>query len=172
MAKLIVRNNQEPAQVATKELSLLHGQQLNAMRFELVEYDGQREVRIYIKADQAPDDILAMAAKDRPATQAEITDAFARLMLHRRKAGLTEHTMPAFMEDVVSDIQCVAPSLYELALAIRSLRQCGRSEWFPEASEMLQHLREAKNAFRIAVYNAKSAKSGGNRLNREGRICG
>ncbi len=131
--------------------------------------DGQNVVKVMIELGMVND--WQMAELDKSGLQAgagEIATFFSRLMLHRRKAGVSEITMPAFMEDLVSDIETVEPTVLELAIASRTLRQHGKNEWFPETSEIIQHIIEIRQAFSSAVKNWKLQKDGERKKSRSG----
>lgn len=74
--------------------------------------------------------LLGTASRD------EITTHLARLEMHRRKAGLGEAGLPAFLEDVASDLLALRVSSLGMALLARHLRTNARNQWFPAWDEI------------------------------------
>jgi hypothetical protein len=66
----------------------------------------------------------------------EISFQLAKLLLHRRKGGLGEASIPQFIEDIAGDLRRMNISSLGMALLNDHLRRERKTQWFPEWSEI------------------------------------
>jgi len=141
------------------------------MSFKSVKWEGREEVRVNLDLIKcSAEEFRKLSELTAKSDAAMITSALSRLMLHRRKASVSEATMPAFIEDVVSDLMAHTPSVLGLSIAIRTLRQNGQDDWFPSTREIIQHFKEAESHVKLAIRNYERHAAGEPQLSIRGAI--
>lgn len=70
------------------------------------------------------------------ASLVEINFHLNRLLLHRRKASLGEHSIPMFIDDITRDLYMRGVTSLGMAMTVDHLRREGKNQWFPEWNEI------------------------------------
>lgn len=148
---------------AMNALSWLHTSKTSGNRIEAIPTgcEGRTEIRLRIDLSGVKTSHLAALEELCPPAEAkDVTLAISRLMIHRRKAGLAETTLPAFMADIVADVLSECPSVLALQIAMQTLRRYASSDFFPSTPELIQHITEADYQLRFALLTARARAKG------------
>lgn len=84
-----------------------------------------------------------------PATFEEIVYHLNRLALHRRKSGIGEATLPAFIEDVAGDLRRLGVTTLGIAVTAMTLRTNAADQWFPQWEEIEKVAASVESSLRV-----------------------
>lgn len=89
----------------------------------------------------------------------EITYHLNRLLLHRRKAGIGEATLPAFIEDVAGDLRRIGVTTLGMAITASALRLHPLDQWYPQWPEIESVACAVENGLKAMLRPMEQPKS-------------